>query len=177
MIITDEAALRIICSDVAINEVDELRIKLDSELKKSASNGSPGIGLAAPQIGIAKKFAIVRLDKGLNVDLVNAEIKSGYDKVIFNSEGCLSFPGRIEKTYRFKEVHIKNNLIEPYNFIATGLLAICIQHELDHLNGILLPDIAIKENVKIKIRPNDPCPCGKRNSSGLKMKFKKCCGK
>ncbi len=44
---------------------------------------------------------------------------------------------------RYREVYVVDNLVEPYSFIATGLLAVVIQHELDHLNGILLPDVAI----------------------------------
>jgi len=58
-------------------------------------------------------------------------------------------------------------------------MAVAIQHELDHLNGILLPDIAIKKDIKKnKLKPNDPCDCGKVDFSTKKpFKYKKCCGK
>lgn len=170
IIINNEQALRVKCENVLPEEIGELVEKLDSELKYSALMGRPGIGLAAPQIGIAKNIAIVRINDHLKVNLINCYIKNQYDKTIFRGEGCLSFPGRIENTMRYQEIHIVNNIVSPNFFIATGLLAIVCQHELDHLNNILLPDIAIKE-VKKKIGPNDKCIC---NSN---IKYKKCCGR
>lgn len=171
MIITNnEEALRGECFDVLPEEIGALRDQLELELKHSEEIGQLGIGLAAPQIGIKKKFAIVRCDC-FNVDLINCKIEKGYDKAIFEQEGCLSFPGRFEKTNRFQEVYITNNLVEPYSFIAYGLLSVACQHELDHLVGILLPDISIKEiKFKGKLKPNDKCFC---NSN---KKYKKCCG-
>ena len=147
MIITDESLLRVKCIDVVPNEIATLREALENELRQSEKNGVVGIGLAAPQIGIAKKMAIVRVPQ-LNgrlqsIDLVNCKIAAGYDKAFFEREGCLSFPGREERTLRYQEIHVVDNLIPPYSFIATGLLAVCIQHELDHTLGILLPDVAI----------------------------------
>lgn len=147
MIITDESLLRVKCVDVLLEEVASLREALENELKLSGERGAPGIGLAAPQIGIAKNMAIVRVPlpngKLYSVDLVNCIQKSGYDKTFFDGEGCLSFPGRLERTMRYQEIHVVNNLIPPYSFIATGLPAVCIQHELGHLIGELLPDVAI----------------------------------
>src|SRR5689334_11791596 len=104
MIITDEALLRMPCLQVLPEEIDRLRELLETELAISDKNGKPGIGLSAPQIGIAKKMAIVRIpgyDGHIHsVDLVNCKIAAGYDKAIFKDEGCLSFPGRKEKTMR-----------------------------------------------------------------------------
>lgn len=146
MIITDEALLRVQCVDVLPEEVGPLREALERELKHSGMLGRPGIGLAAPQIGVAKKMAIVRVPDGrgglLSVDLVNAEIEAGFDKTPFDDEGCLSFPGKSARTLRYQEIIVTNNLVEPFRFIATGLFAVCIQHELDHTHGILLPDVA-----------------------------------
>lgn len=171
MIITDESALRVQCEDVLPEEIGLLRDQLQRELDRSALLGRIGIGLAAPQIGIKKRMAIVRVGKGANVDLVNCNIVAGYDKDIFENEGCLSFPERFEKTWRYQEIYVKNNLVEPHSFICTGLMAVVCQHELDHLSGILLPDLAIKIADKKKLKPNDLCDCG----SG--KKFKRCCGK
>jgi peptide deformylase len=173
MIITDEEALRVECVNVLPEEIGPLRDQLERELKHSETLGRPGIGLAAPQIGIAKNMAIVRISDQLSVDLVNCNIVTGYDKAIFEQEGCLSFPGRFEKTMRYQEILIENNAAEPHRLICTGLLAVVCQHELDHLVGKLLPDVALaskKINNK-KIRPNDKCPC----QSG--RKYKKCCGR
>jgi peptide deformylase len=171
MILTDEKALRVECTDVLPEEVDDIRKKLEYELEESGKRGSPGIGLAAPQIGIPKRMAIIRLDK-YKIDLVNATIHKSYDLSLFEGEGCLSFPGRTETTKRYNEIHIIDNMVAPEKFIAKGLLAVVIQHELDHTQGILLPDFAIKKvkkSQKSKIRPNDKCPC----LSGKKAK--RCC--
>lgn len=149
MIVTDESLLRMDCKPVLPEEVDELRGKLEEALQRSCDRGRPGIGLAAPQIGIAKNMAIIRVTGAngnkFNVDLVNARIEKGFDKVVFRKEGCLSFPGKFVKTKRFKEILVVDNDVTPRSFIATGLLSVCIQHELDHLDGILLTDLAIEE--------------------------------
>lgn len=169
MIITNnEAALRMKCEDVLPEEVAALVVALETELNYSNKMGRLGVGLAAPQIGIAKNIAIVRLDDNYKVNLINCKIKNQYDKMMFKGEGCLSFPGRIENTMRFQEIHITDNLVYPNAFIASGLFSVVVQHELDHLSGILLPDIAIVQP-KTKLRPNDPCSCGSSK------KYKKCC--
>lgn len=136
----NEEALRVDCEDVTPEEIAELTAELDKELKISEKFGAPGIGLAAPQIGIAKNFAIVRC-QGFNIELVNAKIIKSFDLQVFEEEGCLSFPGRIEKTMRYNEITVENF---DKKFIARGLVAIVIQHELDHLHKILLPDVVIK---------------------------------
>jgi len=145
MIITDEDQLRIKCEDVTPEEVPELVKKLEGELERSYELGKPGIGLAGPQIGEYKNIAIVSLTgkdgKQFKLTLANAKIKSGYNERVFEKEGCLSFPGKFVRSKRFQEIHVIDNLAKPNNFIATGLLAVVIQHELDHLNGKLLPDL------------------------------------
>lgn len=167
MIITNnEELLRKPCENATEEEVGEIIQQLDNELKNSARLGKVGVGLAAAQIGIYKKIAIVRYDK-FHLNLVNCNISNQYDPKIFTDEGCLSFPGRVENTMRFQEIVVSNNLVFPHNFIITGFPAVIVQHELDHLNSILLPDRALKK-VNKKLGPNEKCFCG----SGLK--FKKC---
>lgn len=174
MIITfDEQALRVKCEDVKLEEVDSLISVLEAELANANRLGKNGIGLAAPQIGIAKNIAIIRMDN-IKLNLVNCKLEAGYDPATFVDEGCLSFPGKLETTTRFQEVYITNNLVEPNEFIATGFLAVACQHELDHLNSTLFSDrkyIKPEPVKKIKVRPNDPCSCGSNK------KYKKCCGK
>lgn len=171
MIITNnEDALRIKCEDVLPEEVGTLVATLEAELDYANRLGNPGIGLAAPQIGIAKKIAIVRLNK-LSINLVNCKIDKAFSPALFKDEGCLSFPGRVENTTRFQEIHITDNLVTPYKFIATGLVAVVCQHELDHLNSVLFIDHKISEIKKKRIGPNDMCSCGSMR------KFKKCCMK
>lgn len=169
MIITDEESLRIKCVDVLPDEIGSLVETLENELKHSGELGNPGVGLAAPQIGINKNIAIIRY-KDYKINLVNAKIAKQFDKFINENEGCLSLPGKIINTGRYREVHVLENIVEPYNFIASGMLAVICQHELDHLNSILITDREAKiVNKKGKLRPNGPCPCG----SG--KKYKKCC--
>jgi peptide deformylase len=173
MIITNnEAALRVKCEDVLPEEVGSLIATLEAELSYANRLGKGGIGLAAPQIGIYKKIAILRLNS-IKINLVNCEIKNSYDKIIFNDEGCLSFPALIINTNRYREIHVINNLVEPYAFIATDLAAIAVQHELDHLNSVLFMDHKVAKLVPIvntkKVGPNDPCLCGSNK------KYKKCC--
>lgn len=179
MIITDEKLLRRPCDDVNIEEVDFLIDLLEKELNNANRLGKMGIGLAAPQIGITKKIAIIRMGNGIDINLVNCKINGAYDPITFKSEGCLSAPGRTEDTTRFQEVHITNNLVQPNSFIATGLLAVVCQHEIDHLNSILFIDHSIsktnkcvdKKLDKLKVKPNDLCICGSNK------KYKKCCKK
>lgn len=161
------------CLDVLPEEVGELVATLERELEHSEKLGRKGIGLAAPQIGIAKKIAIVRIDNNHSVDLINCRITNAYDPALFTDEGCLSVPGRLEDTMRFQEVHIVDNLMYPNAFIATGLMSVVVQHELEHLDSVLFFDKAVQKKkevpIKIKLRPNDQCSCG----SGKKAK--RCC--
>lgn len=176
MIITNnEELLRVKCEPVNLDETAALIETLERELEYANRLGKGGIGLAASQIGIAKDIAIVRLPK-VSFNLVNARLKKGFDQALFTEEGCLSFPGRVEDTLRFQEVYIINNLVEPHTLVATGLVAVVCQHELDHCNSTLFMDRATPESEMgtslirstIKVSPNERCPC----NSG--KKYKKC---
>ncbi len=168
MIITDESKLRVVSEPATLEEVASIVSQLEIELNQSNLEGKPGIGLAAPQIGIYKKVAIIRVGRD-SINLVNAKITDKKEFCLFNKEGCLSFPNRVQDTFRFNEITVENE-VYPFKFVATGLTAICIQHELDHLEGKLFIDY-IATPTKSKQKPNDKCAC----FSGLK--FKKCCGK
>lgn len=183
MIITDEKRLRAECAKVEPQEIESLISTLEKELHEANRLGKRGVGLAAPQIGISKKIAIVRTEK-FSVNLVNCEIKNGYDAQTFPGEGCLSFPGKDGDTTRFGEIHVVNNLVEPYEFICTGFLSVVVQHEIDHYNGVLFFDRLVKKElvekpkINVKLSPNEPCICGKINPvTGKPFKFKKCCGR
>lgn len=158
------------CTDASETEARDIIIQLEAELANSIKLGTNGIGLAAPQIGIEKNVAILRINK-TNLNLVNCKIKSFYDLRVFQGEGCLSFPGRSETTQRYQEVHIVNNMVSQ-DFVATGMVAIACQHEMDHWNNKIFFDYKQKPVINnVKIRPNDPCICGKS------IKYKKCCGR
>lgn len=173
MIITNnEEALRVFCEPVILKETGHLIETLEKELEYGNRIGRQGIGLAGTQISLKKHIAIVRLPK-ISLNLVNAKIDKSFDPAIFEDEACLSFPGRVENTMRFQEVHVSNNLVEPHNFIATGLLAVVVSHEIDHLNSVLFFDHKVAKpntNIKVgKIGPNELCFCGSNK------KYKRCC--
>jgi peptide deformylase len=180
-IITDEKLLRRPCEDVLPDEVGALVSTLENELNRANRLGKSGIGLAASQIGILKRAAIIRIDN-IKIDLVNAKIDKFYDEILFRDEGCLSFPGKNIDTVRHQEVHIINNLVYPNSFIATGFIAIACSHEIDHYNSVLFIDREVPKSKPIvvanKVGPNDPCPCGKVDLiTGRPVKFKRCCKK
>ena len=166
MITTDEITLRTKCTNATAEEVGAIIDQLERELNYSALQGKRGVGLAAIQIGIPKNVAIVRIDSAHKIDLVNCRIEKGYDKIKM-VEGCLSFPDKIEEVMRYNEIYVVDNLVHPHSFITTGFAAQVSQHEIDHTNAILLPDVAIPKP-KIKIRPNDLCYCGSN------IKYKRC---
>jgi peptide deformylase len=171
-ITTDLTVLRAPCTDVTPEEVGAIIDQLERELEYSARYARPGVGLAAPQISVHKNIAIVRIDANHSVNLVNCKIKNAYDPFIFSGEGCLSFPDMLVSTRRYNEIHVVDNLVYPHAFVLTGLMSVVVQHELGHLQNILLPDIALPEQKpKTKQRPNDICMCGS------KLKFKRCHGK
>lgn len=181
MIINDEKILRAKNEDVKPEEINELVSLLEKGLNYSALMGRQGIGLACPQVGINKKAAIVRIKTNgvydFSVNLINAKIEKRYNPFLFKNEGCLSFYDILKDTVRFQEIYVTNNAVKPHAFIATGLMAVAIQHELDHLDGILFLDRIVQKNtLNIKVRPNDPCICGKLDKLTNKpKKFKKCC--
>ena len=126
----------------------EIRNLLDDMLQTMYE--APGIGLAAVQIGILKRIIVIDISKGDEekkpLFLINPEIIFRSKKTSVYEEGCLSLPGHFAEIERPAECHL--NFID-YNgkkkeLKAKGLLATCIQHEVDHLNGILFIDYLSK---------------------------------
>jgi peptide deformylase len=138
----------------------------NSELEKIAKNmvktmyGAPGIGLAAPQIGLNIRLATVDLsvgeDKGRLITICNPEIISieGEQK---SEEGCLSIPEFTDTILRPKRMVVRGQDLhgDEIRIEAEGLLARCFSHEIDHLNGVLFIDhlSSVKKNlVRNKIK-------------------------
>ena len=111
---------------------------------------APGIGLAAVQIGILKKLVVIDISKEEEkknpLFLINPEIVYKSNQTSVYEEGCLSLPGQFAEIERPSECTL--NYIDYYGkkkeLKAKGLLATCIQHEVDHLNGILFIDYLSK---------------------------------
>ena len=134
---------------VKVTEVnDEIRILMDDML--ATMYAAPGIGLAAIQIGVAKNVIVIDLsredEKKKPLYFVNPEIITNSDIKAAYEEGCLSVPGQFAEINRPDKCKIK---YLDYNGIekildTQGLLATCIQHEMDHLEGILFIDYLSK---------------------------------
>jgi peptide deformylase len=119
---------------------------------------APGIGLAAPQVGVSKRVIVLDLAKEdeprAPLKLANPEILWVSDEDAVFEEGCLSVPEHYAEVARPAAVRIRyldyDN--ETREIEATGLLATCLQHEIDHLDGILFIDrlTALKRNIILR---------------------------
>jgi peptide deformylase len=125
-----------------VNVVDDALRALISDMFETMY-AAPGIGLAATQVDVHKRLLItdVSVDKDEPYVLINPEILEK-DGVIVTDEGCLSVPGYYEEVERAE--HIKVRFLDrdgsELELDAHGLLAVCIQHEIDHLDGRLFVD-------------------------------------
>ena len=146
MIITEEAKLKLICEEVkTVKEGEEIGAQLLKELTKSEN----GIGLAANQIGINKRVCVVNVKEPLI--LINPRIVERSEETFVFPEGCLSFPNKHIRTTRFVEVKVETDNHEgKLSFSADGedindaFETACVQHEIDHLDGITMFDREIK---------------------------------
>lgn len=106
-----------------------------------AMRKADGIGLAAPQIGKNLRICVIEID-GVVRNFINPKITSASDKKILFEEGCLSLPGEFFAIERSEQVTVRylDETGKEKKLRARGLWAICLQHELDHLDGILICD-------------------------------------
>lgn len=119
-----------------------------------------GVGLAAPQVGVSKQITVMNPEPGNEktlIKMVNPIIISASEETESFEEGCLSVPGVRGNVIRSVaiEVHYQDETGEKHELRADGLLARIIQHEVDHLNGVLFVDrlsIAKKMLIKPKLR-------------------------
>ena len=122
-----------------VTEITENLARLTQEML-STMYSAPGIGLAAPQVGVQKRLFVYDWGSGPGV-LINPEIKDADGEWTFE-EGCLSIPGLSWELLRPKQVHIVGVDLDgkEVSFEADDLEARLFQHEMDHLNGVLLVD-------------------------------------
>jgi peptide deformylase len=118
---------------------------------------APGIGLAAPQIGVGLRFVVVDLmpdDKPQPMTLINPEIIARSEELATREEGCLSLPGQYADVTRPARVTVRYTEANGARcqMDAEGLLAACVQHEIDHLDGVLFVDhlSALKRNMILR---------------------------
>ena len=115
---------------------DEIR-QLVSDMTETMYE-APGIGLAATQVNVHQRVVVIDVseDKSGLLALINPEIIARSGEQVCE-EGCLSVPGIYDKVTRAEKVRVRalNPKGETFEFDAEGLLAVCVQHELDHLDG------------------------------------------
>lgn len=129
-----------------VERVDERVREILSDMAETMYD-APGVGLAAPQVGILERLIVVDIgdrDEGIPgrlYKLVNPEIVESSGSLEFE-EGCLSIPGIREKVTRPEKVKVRalDEKGDPTEIEAEGILSICLQHEIDHLNGVLFID-------------------------------------
>ncbi len=147
ILIEPDPILRKKCSNLEIVN-DDVRKLMDQML--ATMYNAPGIGLAAIQIGILKRVVVIDISKDQEkknpIFLVNPVILNKSKSTSVYEEGCLSLPGQFAEIERPAECIIK---YIDYNgkekkLEAKGLLATCVQHEVDHLDGILFIDYLSK---------------------------------
>lgn len=113
---------------------------IGQELLSTLATSNDGVGLAANQIGLNKSVCVVNVNKP--IILVNPKITGKFGKSLFQ-EGCLSFPGDYIITERWTDIVVtasnhKEQMI--FSFDKNALECVCVQHEIDHLNGITMYD-------------------------------------
>ena len=166
-------------------------MEIATELFNILSERKDGIGLAANQVGIDAAVAVVNVREPLI--LINPEIIRKETEIPYY-EGCLSYPDKGVHTKRYETVEVKTAQIDGswiFSGVDTGeeargswedgkkkqdrelriLESVCIQHEIDHLNGMTIHHRKVDTTIRAekKIGRNAPCPCG----SG--KKYKRCC--
>ena len=142
--------------DPILREKSEILEKVDDELRNLLDDmletmyAAPGIGLAAVQVGVLKRLIVIDISKDKEkknpLFLINPEIISKSKKTSIHEEGCLSLPGHFAEIERPAECQIKfiDYDGKEQELRVNGLLATCIQHEIDHLNGVLFIDYLSK---------------------------------
>ena len=142
-------------------------VKVDDSVRKLAKDmlitmySAKGIGLAAPQVGVQKRILVIDLnfedpDAPPNV-FINPEIISSSASLDTYEEGCLSIPGVYLNVLRPSSIKLsyRDEMGRPKKMNAEGLMARCIQHEIDHLNGVLFVDkVTDKDELKKQLKEN-----------------------
>lgn len=154
----------IILPDPILREVSKPIETMDSEVKKLADDmletmyDAPGIGLAAIQIGVARRMLVLDVSKDgedkAPLVFINPEVVSASDARSVYEEGCLSIPDYYAEVERPATITVEYIDLEGKKLTAKadGLLATCLQHEIDHLNGVLFIDHISKLKREMVIR-------------------------
>ena len=143
IIVAPDPRLKLTC-DPVIDVTDELRQLMDDML--DTMYDAPGIGLAAPQVGVTKRVIVVDVTKNDDerhpYQMVNPKITWRSEELLDYEEGCLSLPEQYAQVSRPEKIRIKYLDFDgnAQEIETSGILATCIQHEMDHLDGVLFVD-------------------------------------
>jgi len=155
IIIAPDPRLKVTCAPV--DAVDDRVRKLMDDMLETMYD-APGVGLAAPQVGVARRIIVVDTAKDPNppkpYQMANPEIVWASDELVDYEEGCLSLPEHYSDVTRPAKVRIRylDRDGKPQELEAEGLLATALQHEIDHLDGVLFVDhiSKLKRNVILR---------------------------
>jgi len=155
ILLAPDPLLRRVARPVGPADADAVRALIPRML--ATMYAAPGIGLAAPQVGVSLRLAVIDLqqeDRRAPMVLVNPEIVAASPETEPREEGCLSLPGQYADVVRPRAVTVRylDERGERREIAAEGLLARCVQHEIDHLDGVLFVDhlSALKRNIILR---------------------------
>jgi peptide deformylase len=150
IVVADDPRLRTKCPKVPKID-DSIRRLIDDMV--DTMRDAPGIGLAAPQVGVLLRVIVCEVEDHLHA-LVNPEIVRAEGEQV-GDEGCLSIPGYIGEVKRYERVVVKakNRAGKDVRVRAEGLLARCLQHEIDHIDGVLFTDRLTSPESLRKVAP------------------------
>lgn len=134
-------------NEILKKEAKFIKNPLDLEIQKlipkmfEIMEKEKGVGLAAPQVNFSLRLITIKI-KEKKIVLINPEIISHSEKMVVYPEGCLSLPGKEFPIVRYGTITVEftNELGKKRKIKTSGLLAIVFQHEIDHLDGILMSD-------------------------------------
>ncbi|MFA5103693.1 MAG: peptide deformylase [Candidatus Margulisiibacteriota bacterium] len=137
----------------SIKKITPAHIKLMENMFETMI-AAPGIGLAAPQVGVSERLIVVKVEDAVYC-LANPKIVKRTGKAVCY-EGCLSVPGLEAPVERYREVRVQaiDKSGKPVTINADGILAVVFQHEIDHLDGILFIE-RVKDPSEIRIKAKE----------------------
>lgn len=139
-----------------VQEVDERVRTLVKDMAQTMYD-APGVGLAATQVDVHERIVVIDVSEEGNelLVLINPVITWKSDELQVYEEGCLSVPGVYDKVERSARIRFKalNEKGEEYEKEADGLLAVCVQHEMDHLDGkVFVEYLSVLKRERIRSR-------------------------
>lgn len=138
-----------------ISKVDKSIRRLVDDMIETMHDAH-GVGLAAPQVGVSLRLIIIEASEGDIQVLVNPEIvKSNGERIV--DEGCLSLPGYVGEVARSTQVTVKAQNLDgkEIRIKANELLAQALEHEIDHVNGVLFVDRLVSPDSLRKLTPEE----------------------